>query len=65
MAAQMKSIQNQPKPNVSSSMDVSMSSVPQWFDMEAPGGIRVVEKPKVPALELPPASELKSQDEKV
>eukprot|EP00973_Karenia_brevis_P037840 5219369-Karenia_brevis.AAC.1 len=41
MTTQMKAIQNQPKPNFSSSMDVSMSSVPQWFDMEAPGGVRV------------------------
>eukprot|EP00973_Karenia_brevis_P024841 3423759-Karenia_brevis.AAC.1 len=38
MTAQIKSRQNQPKPNVSLSMDVPMSSAPQWFDMEAPGG---------------------------
>eukprot|EP00973_Karenia_brevis_P073401 10197296-Karenia_brevis.AAC.1 len=65
MTAQMKSIQNQPKPNVSSSMDMSMSSAPQWFDMEAPGGVRVEEKPKVPTSELPPASEFRTPDEKV
>eukprot|EP00973_Karenia_brevis_P053533 7439856-Karenia_brevis.AAC.1 len=51
MAERMASIQNQPMQNQSSSsMEVSTSSVPQWFDMEAPGGIGVAEKPKVPAL---------------
>eukprot|EP00973_Karenia_brevis_P053101 7382031-Karenia_brevis.AAC.1 len=46
---QVLSVQNQ---SSSSSMEVS-TSVPQWFDMEAPGGVGVGERPKVPALALP------------
>eukprot|EP00973_Karenia_brevis_P058424 8135570-Karenia_brevis.AAC.1 len=30
-----------------------MNTTPQWFDMEGPGGVRVAEKLKLPALELP------------
>eukprot|EP00973_Karenia_brevis_P019517 2677408-Karenia_brevis.AAC.1 len=63
MAEHMKALKNQPKPNVSSSsMDVSMNAAPQWFDMEAPGGVRVAEKAQIPALELPPVSDFKSPD---
>eukprot|EP00973_Karenia_brevis_P088709 12302136-Karenia_brevis.AAC.1 len=43
-------------------MDVSMKATPQWFDMEAPGGVRVAEKAQIPALELPPASDFKTPD---
>eukprot|EP00973_Karenia_brevis_P051759 7190465-Karenia_brevis.AAC.1 len=30
--------------------------------MEAPGGVRVAEKPHIPALELPPVSDTKTKD---
>eukprot|EP00973_Karenia_brevis_P032206 4439807-Karenia_brevis.AAC.1 len=44
----MQSLQNQVQTS-----NVSSSSVSQWFDMEAPGGVGVAEKPRVPTLELP------------
>eukprot|EP00973_Karenia_brevis_P086309 11968796-Karenia_brevis.AAC.1 len=43
MNQQMKALQHQQQQqsNVSSSaMDVSVKTTPQWFDMEAPGGVR-------------------------
>eukprot|EP00973_Karenia_brevis_P072296 10043964-Karenia_brevis.AAC.1 len=40
----------------SSSMELSSTSGPQWFDMEVPGGVGIGERPKVPALALPPTS---------
>eukprot|EP00973_Karenia_brevis_P052052 7229835-Karenia_brevis.AAC.1 len=58
MAENMVTMQN---PNTSTSVG-SKSSVPQWFDMEAPGGVGVAEKPKVPMLQWPSANESKSSD---
>eukprot|EP00973_Karenia_brevis_P005881 801737-Karenia_brevis.AAC.1 len=39
-----------------------MNAVSQWFDMEAPGGVRVAEEPHIPALELPHVSDTKTED---
>eukprot|EP00973_Karenia_brevis_P076748 10660180-Karenia_brevis.AAC.1 len=58
MAENTAAMQN---PNTSTS-EGTKSSVPQWFDMEAPGRVGVAEKPEVPLLQLPSADESKSSD---